>query len=31
VGAARGLALAALQAVPPLKTVLARHLMFGRR
>jgi 2-octaprenyl-6-methoxyphenol hydroxylase len=31
VGAARGLALAALQALPPLKTVLARHLMFGRR
>jgi 2-octaprenyl-6-methoxyphenol hydroxylase len=31
VGAARGLALAALQAVPPLKTALARHLMFGRR
>jgi 2-octaprenyl-6-methoxyphenol hydroxylase len=31
VGAARGLALAALQALPPLKTALARHLMFGRR
>jgi len=31
VGAARGLALAALQAVPPLKGMLARHLMYGRR
>ena len=31
VGAARGLALAALQAAPPLKGLLARHLMYGRR
>ena len=29
--AARGLALAALQAVPPLKSALARQMMFGRR
>ena len=29
--AARGLALAALQAVPPLKSALARKMMFGRR
>jgi 2-octaprenyl-6-methoxyphenol hydroxylase len=29
--AARGLALAALQSVPPLKRALAHHLMFGRR
>ena len=29
--AARGLGLALLQAVPPLKTALARHMMFGRR
>ena len=28
---ARGLGLAALQALPPLKTVLARRMMFGRR
>ncbi len=31
VGAARGLALAALQAAPPLKRALARQMMFGRR
>ena len=31
VAAARGLALAALQALPPLKRALARHMMFGRR
>ncbi|HEX7637995.1 MAG TPA: FAD-dependent monooxygenase, partial [Burkholderiaceae bacterium] len=29
--AARGLGLAALQAVPPLKRALARQMMFGRR
>ncbi|HEY6132401.1 MAG TPA: FAD-dependent monooxygenase [Rubrivivax sp.] len=29
--AARGLALAALQAAPPLKSLLARQMMFGRR
>lgn len=31
VAAARGLALAALQALPPLKRALARQMMFGRR
>ncbi|MEN9417765.1 MAG: hypothetical protein RI988_1385 [Pseudomonadota bacterium] len=31
VAAARGLALAALQAAPPLKKLLARQMMFGRR
>jgi 2-octaprenyl-6-methoxyphenol hydroxylase len=31
VAAARGLALAALQAAPPLKSLLARQMMFGRR
>jgi 2-octaprenyl-6-methoxyphenol hydroxylase len=30
-GAARGLGLAALQALPALKTALARQMMFGRR
>jgi 2-octaprenyl-6-methoxyphenol hydroxylase len=30
-GAARGLGLAALQALPPLKSALARQMMFGRR
>ena len=30
-GAARGLGLAALQALPPLKSLLARQMMFGRR
>ncbi|WP_419964618.1 FAD-dependent monooxygenase [Roseateles rivi] len=30
-GATRGLALAALQALPPLKTALARQMMFGGR
>lgn len=30
-GAARGLGLAALQALPPLKSLLAREMMFGRR
>ncbi|WP_298833598.1 FAD-dependent monooxygenase [uncultured Piscinibacter sp.] len=30
-GAARGLGLAVLQALPPLKTALARQMMFGRR
>ncbi|NDY93168.1 FAD-dependent monooxygenase [Ideonella livida] len=30
-GAARGLGLAALQALPPLKGLLARQMMFGRR
>jgi 2-octaprenyl-6-methoxyphenol hydroxylase len=29
--AARGLGLAALQALPPLKSALARQMMFGRR
>jgi 2-octaprenyl-6-methoxyphenol hydroxylase len=29
--AARGLALAVLQALPPLKKALARQMMFGRR
>jgi 2-octaprenyl-6-methoxyphenol hydroxylase len=28
---ARGLGLAALQALPPLKSALARQMMFGRR
>jgi 2-octaprenyl-6-methoxyphenol hydroxylase len=31
VAAARGLALAALQSLPPLKRALAHHMMFGRR
>jgi 2-octaprenyl-6-methoxyphenol hydroxylase len=31
VGSARGLALAALQAAPPLKALLAQQMMFGRR
>ncbi len=30
-GALRGAGMAALQAVPPLKHLLARHMMFGRR
>jgi len=30
-GAARGLGLAALQALPPLKSAIARQMMFGRR
>ena len=29
--AARGLGLALLQALPPLKSALARQMMFGRR
>ena len=31
VGLARGLALTALQWLPPVKTALARQMMFGRR
>jgi hypothetical protein len=31
VAAARGLALAALQAAAPLKRLLARQMMYGRR
>jgi 2-octaprenyl-6-methoxyphenol hydroxylase len=31
VAAARGLGLSLLQALPPLKRVLARQMMFGRR